>query len=462
MNRNTLLAIAVVLVLIGSLLGWFFTHYEQYSTERNLGFTGKAASNDFYAAELFLAKYDMEVKSYDSILTMKELPGKNDVLFIPTQRFDIGDDRVTDLLEWVKQGGHLVVLARYNQSEDEERKDVLFERLGVRAQRFYSDNPFAELFGGDIDDLESALDDVEDEPSLEDVEDESSSAATPSRANTSSEDHSANNKTDNTTKDKSSTETEGIEQEDKRSEREKFEAKATPLVVKVNDKIKDKKVYFNQKRWMQNESSFETSWSVDGENGAQLLEFNIDDGWVTLLSDINFLTNHYIDKFDHAAFLHTIVHIDDSRRTLWLIRNDDSPSLLALLFTNANSAMIMFLVFITAWLWYASRRFGPVAPNSQAIRRSMSEHITSTGHYQWRNRNRTELLESVQKALHEQIAQTRPLWVKLTDKELAKKLAKVAGLDQARIYKAITAKRVGKELEFSATIQVLSIIRKKL
>ena len=213
---------------------------------------------------------------------------------------------------------------------------------------------------------------------------------------------------------------------------------------------------------MQNESSFETSWTVDGENGAQLLEFKIDDGWVTLLSDIQFLTNRYIDKFDHAAFLHTIVHIDNSKRKLWLIRNDDSPSLLSLLFTNAQSAMVMFLIFIFAWLWYISRRFGPVAPNPQAIRRSMSEHITSTGHYQWRNHNRTELLESVQKAVHEQIAQTRPLWINLSEKELAKKLAKIAGLDQERILKAITAKRVGKELEFSATIEVLSIIRKKL
>jgi len=453
MNRNTLLVAAVLLVLTGSLLGWFFTHYEQYSTERNLGFTGKAASNDFYAAELFLAKYDMTVKSYDSILTMKELPGKDDVLFIPTQRFDIGDDRVTELLDWVKQGGHLVVLARYNQSEDEERKDVLFERLGVRAQRNYSDNPFAELFESDIDDLESALEDAEAEPS---------SDATQSRAETNNEDSSTDIKTDDTVEGELAKNPENSEWKDKRSEREKFEATAIPIVVKVNDKIEDKKVYFNQKKWMQNESSFDTSWTVDGENGAQLLEFKMDDGWVTLLSDINFLTNHYIDKFDHAAFLHTIVHIDDSRRTLWLIRNDDSPSLLALLFANANSAVIMFLVFIAAWLWYASRRFGPIAPDSQAIRRSMSEHITSTGHYQWRNHNRTELLESVQKALHEQIAQTRPLWVNLTEKELAKKLAKVTGLDQDRIYKAIIVKRVGKELEFSATIQVLSIIRKRL
>ena len=453
MNRNSLMLVAVILLLITALLVWFFNNYEQYTTERNLGLTGKAASNEFYAAELFLAKYDMQVKSYDSILTMKELPNTNDVLFIPTQRFDLGDDRVSELMEWVKKGGHLVVLARYSKSEDEESNDVLFERLGVRAQREYSENIFADLFLENIDDIEDVLDEAEQDS----YSDAASGENTDSEADTGDEPLSKNqtDESDNA----SGEETEKV---DKRSEREKFESKVTPVIVKVNDKIEDKKVYFNQNKWMQNESSFDTSWTVDGENGAQLLEFKIDEGWVTLLSDIRFLTNRYIDKFDHAAFLYTIVHIDDSNRKLWILRNDDSPSLFALLVSHAQSAMVMFFIFIFAWLWYVSRRFGPVAPDSQAIRRSMSEHITSSGNYQWRNNNRTELLESVQKALHEQIAQTRPLWVSLSDKKLAIKLAKITNMDRDKILKAISIKQVSKELEFSATIQVLSNIRKKL
>ncbi len=451
MNRSTLLVAAVVLALIASLLWWFFSNYEQYTTEKTLGYSNKAANNDFYAAELFLAKFDMEVRSLDSILAMKEMPSTNDVIFIPTKRFDLGDDRVTELLDWVKAGGHLVVLARYSQSKDEENEDVLFDRLGVRTQRKYSENLFVELFEDQIDEFEQTIEENEEKP--ESGLDEK---------HTDEGDQTSKQEKSDTPDTPNADQRVKQEKDDKLTEREKFESRATPIIVKVNDKIEDKKVYFNQKKWMENESSFDTSWTVDGENGTQLLELKIDDGWITLLSDIRFLTNRYIDKFDHAAFLHTIVHIDDSKRTLWLIRNDDSPSLISLLFTNAQSAMVMFLIFIFAWLWYASRRFGPVAPNPQAIRRSMSEHITSTGHYQWRNHNRRELLESVQKAVLEQIAQTRPLWVNLTEKELAKKLAKIVGIESERILKAITAKQVEKELEFTATIEVLSIIRKKL
>jgi hypothetical protein len=92
----------------------------------------------------------------------------------------------------------------------------------------------------------------------------------------------------------------------------------------------------------------------------------------------------------------------------------------------------------------------------------MSEHIVSTGHFQWRNKNKMELLSSVQKALQEQIVQTRPLWVRLTNKELAAKLAKLANLPVDKVYQAITAKSADKELEFAAIIEVLSTIRKKL
>jgi inorganic pyrophosphatase/exopolyphosphatase len=52
--------------------------------------------------------------------------------------------------------------------------------------------------------------------------------------------------------------------------------------------------------------------------------------------------------------------------------------------------------------------------------------------------------------------------VRLSDKELAEKLAKLAGLEVEKVYKAITSKSVEKELEFAATIEVFSTIRKKL
>lgn len=427
MNRVTLIIVAVVTVFVGSLIGWFLTSYERYEKEVDIGYSGEAATNQFYAAELFLKKYNMEIESLPSILELKEMPDTSDVLFIPTKRYDISTDRVAELMDWVRKGGHLIVLARYESKNDTERKDELFETLGVTSEHEFDIAPIVDLFFGESED---------DEPEAESTLDSNPE----SKLETDSETGEAKNKDGNTGSDK----------------------RNPPLNIQINDKIEDKKVRFIQTKWMKTEGRYETSWEVQGKKGAQLLEFHIDEGWVTLLSGVEFMTNSNLKKEDHAAFLHTLVHINNSDRKLWIIRSDDNPSLLSILYNEQYPVFISFIVFVLFWLWYASRRFGPVAPDPQAVRRSMSEHIVSTGHYQWRSHNRKELLHSVQKALHEQIVQTHPLWVRLSDKERAGKLAKLAGLNEEKVYHAITTTSAERELEFTAIIEVLSKIRKKL
>ncbi len=422
MNRVSLSIVAVLTILVGSLVGWFLTTHERYEKEITIAYSGEAATNPFYAAELFLEKYNMQVESLSSILELKEMPDTNDVLFIPTKRYDIGADRVTELMEWVRKGGHLIVQARYAQKKGVKTKDDLFDELGVTSNHSFDVLPF----------FDKLMDELEDEPN-----DEQTSPAEESDINTDSE-----------------TNDEGSTQENRWGR--------TVITIKVNDQVEDKKVRFFSNWWMENGGRYETSWDVQGEKGAHLLEFNIGKGWVTLLSEIDFITNRHLDKYDHAAFLHTLVHIDNTNRKLWIIRNGDSPSLLSIMSDEYYPVVMSFVAFVLFWLWYASPRFGPMAPNPQAVRRSMSEHIVSTGHFQWRSRNRNELLHSVQKALHEQIAQTRPLWVRLSDKELPVKLAKLAGLNEAKVYTAITSKSVERELEFTSTIEVFSKIRKRL
>lgn len=445
MNRTVLIVVAIVAVFVGSLSWWFFENYEQYDKEVNTNFSGEAAKNPYYAAELFLKKYNMEVKSLPSILELKQMPDTNDVLFIPTKRFDIGADRVAELLEWVRKGGHLIIMARYNRKGDIETKDDLFHELGVTTDHTFDVLP---IFGMLMEGIEEQ---AEKDATEQEAAEQEEQTATDDAITEESAKSSNNEKRDKETK-----------PEKKKSTKGKTKWLRTVLDIHVNEDTENKKVQFWPSKWMVNQDLYEPSWAVKGKNGSHLLEFHIDEGWVTLLSEIDFMTNRHIDKYDHAAFLHTLVHIDNSQRKLWIIRNDDSPSLLAILFDKHLPVAITFIAFVLVWLWYASRRFGPMAPDPTAVRRSMNEHIVSTGHFQWRNRNRTELLHSVQKALHEQIKQTHPLWVRLSDKELAAKLAKLAVLSEARVYRALTAKVVEKELEFSDIIEVFSVIRKKL
>ena len=232
--------------------------------------------------------------------------------------------------------------------------------------------------------------------------------------------------------------------------------------VRVNDKIENKKVEFDKNIWMKATGEKERSWVINGENGSHLLEYQIGDGFITLLSDIRFMENEYIDKYDHASFLYAMVHIDNHKRKLWIIRNDNMPSLLSIIKQKAPLALYLFCTLVLCWLWYSTRRFGPLLQDLKPARRSLREHITSSGFYQWRNNNRSELFLSVKQALIEQIVQVRPLWAKLDEKTLAEKLARISGLDSQSVLSVLQAQIIEKEAEFTQGIEIMSLIRKKL
>ena len=387
MNRASLIALIVIGLLISAGgVYWFHQNYELRTEEENIGFQGEARRNQYLAAERFLEKFDMQIKSMPSILAMKTMPGPNDVLFIPTYRYGLSNEKVDEIFEWVKSGGHLVTLARRPKRHAVQKTDELFERLGVEVKRTLDVSFINELLSIDY----------------------------------------------------------------------------KPIKVHVNDHVEDKQVAFNPAIWMEDKGKQEISWQVTGEKGDHLLEYKMGAGWITLLSDQRFLTNEQIDQHDHASFLYTLVHIDRTERRLWIIRNDNMPSLWLILWEHASQVVLIFGIFLVLWLWHASRRFGPLVPDVGAIRRSMKEHIESSANYQWRSRNSAALLESVRNALYEQIATTRPLWAKLSTADLAQKLAKISQLSEQKVLSALQAESASKELEFTQLMKIFSTIRKKL
>jgi hypothetical protein len=383
MKRQTLLIAVVVLLLLAILVWLFFTVFERRVEEHETGFQGEARQNEYLAAERFLQKYGMQIKSLSTILDLKAMPPSDDVLFIPTARYDLSPEKIQEILSWVKHGGHLITRSRRPFSGKIVKDDTLFDLLGVETHA-----------KKEIDLLDTT------KPSVIDVH--------------------------------------------------------------VNSKIEDKKVEFDMNVWMKDLEKHDISWRVKGENGSQLLEYQIGEGFVTLLSDIGFLKNSRIAKHDHAAFLYTLVHVDNRNRNIWIVRNDDMPSLLSVLRQKAAASLIALAIFLVFWLWYVTRRFGPLQQTEEGLRRSLREHITSTGFFQWRCHNRSTLFLNAKLALQEQIAQSRPLWTKLGEAELAAKLAKIAGVPTEKILAVLQAGKADKENEFTQYIEILSQIRKKL
>lgn len=124
-------------VLLTGLAGWgvhwFLTHHERHSKDIRTGVSPQARRNPFLAAEHFLSRLDIDSKSIsgrDQLLNPPREPG---LLLVNNLGPSLPPEREEDLLNWVRQGGHLVVTP--GQVWDEEKETVgnnLLDALGVR------------------------------------------------------------------------------------------------------------------------------------------------------------------------------------------------------------------------------------------------------------------------------------------------------------------------------------------
>jgi len=124
-------------VLLTGLAGWgvhwFLTHHERHSMDIRTGVSPQARRNPFLAAEHFLSRLDIDSKSIsgrDQLLNPPREPG---LLLVNNLGPSLPPEREEDLLNWVRQGGHLVVTP--GQVWDEEKEtggNNLLDALGVR------------------------------------------------------------------------------------------------------------------------------------------------------------------------------------------------------------------------------------------------------------------------------------------------------------------------------------------
>ena len=138
MSRVGAVLLTVVLAVLASAGGyWFYKNYSLVEEEVDVGFPPAAKLNSLLAAEYFLSANGRTVKSMASL---HELPPPNATLVMIGERYDIGEDRASELLDWVEAGGHLIVEAEEaDPDEPSLRADLLLDPFGIAA--VYTEEP---------------------------------------------------------------------------------------------------------------------------------------------------------------------------------------------------------------------------------------------------------------------------------------------------------------------------------
>jgi len=151
-------------------------------------------------------------------------------------------------------------------------------------------------------------------------------------------------------------------------------------------------------------------WSANRLAHTQILHFGHGHGRVTVVSNLRFVRNWGLARYDHAELFWRLLHLPERAREVLFLR-DSSPGLAAWLVEHAWRVLLALALLVSAWLWALAPRLGPIHPDPETIRRRLLDHLRASGRLLWSQGARIELgqaaLTTALERLHRQYPQLR-------------------------------------------------------
>ena len=442
----------VITILLALLLGGgiyvFLETHEKKEKTIHTGLFGEARKNPLYAGRVFLKRMGIPTETKTSVQGFTGYPSSDTVMVINSKRTTVSAYQTQQLINWVQKGGHVIALAtnkwrfhRSDKSADADEKLNDFQSTTIDSKltdNFYSPDPLQNYMGistgkkAEYDDLSEA-----EQTQLDKIEEQDDSG---------DEDENGGESTENLFK---------IKLSDSSKELAIINSWFHPILVAEE--------YRDQTEIIKLRSS------------NFIVRQKIGSGLVTLVSSLDFIENKQLEKADHAEIFWHLIHginkpIDQPSK-VWLIHSDKMPPLWDLIWRNAWMFILSILFLFIAWLLLATRRFGPAIPKLSKDRRSLTEHISSSGSFYWKHNHKKELLESTRDAVNQKLVLSHPNWNHLNEEQqlsllvqdfkLSKnsELSKNLELNPKEIHRALYAPSIEQADEFTNTIRILETIR---
>ncbi|MGB1310030.1 MAG: DUF4350 domain-containing protein [Leucothrix sp.] len=415
--KKALYAIAA-LAFAAMIIFSFLQNFEYVEKTQWQPLTGEAKTNPLYASQLFLRRMGIPAETLESLQNLTQLPSTNTVIVISESRQTLRPEQFSQLVDWVRRGGHLVIsgiadwntfLATTLPSEDQaEEEPVYYDEPDEAVEPGAGPDPFQDFLNVEM--------------------------------------------RDNIRFDKGEAETIRI----KGSER--------PLALGPD-------YYRAIVPSANNEKNGLEQIAINQQN--VIIRQRVDDGLITLVSDFDFISNYKLATYDHAQIFWQIVRGKAAileqpglRRpdAVWLIHSDETTSLLVLIWKYFWALVITLALLLLVWVLRVSRRFGPLISKASEDRRNLLEHIDASGNYYWKQQGHTALLDSTRSAAQQQLAKRIPGWHALSQQNQSQLLAKRLRLDisEQQLLHTLYGDISHSPHEFTETIKQLEHIRTHL
>lgn len=401
-TRLVLLALLGVVVLVARNIEWV-------EKEVDTGFSGAALKNRFLAAKLFLDRYDIAVEQAQSVTLLDAMPPTGDLIVMTSTRRTLSPSRIDALLDWVADGGRLVLVAVEAEDENEDDGDAaaapILEAVNVRMRFAGSDSEVSAAEASDGDSNWGASSDEDPEPLPRTVGEvlEDALAVTPDSCQQPAD------LTRVTT------------------------AEAGPVGVEF---------------WNDRYLVLGAPAAVTGANndGIQVAIMPWGSGSVVAMTSVALWQNRHIHCHDNA---HLLKMMTNGRKQTWWVFDTEMEPLQTILWNRWPWLVAFAALWLLAWSWHAALRTRAPIPNTPANRRNVLEHIDGVARFYYQQGEHERLLDALRALCH------------LDGAEVARisRLAEQLGETPDRIRWALTGEISGNSQEFTVAVQILQRIK---
>jgi len=341
-------------VLLALVIWGLYSSIEFYDETEQSGWSRKALYNPYLAAQTFMSDSGIGVTDVDTLVKLDQLDSLGTLFFSDANQVQT-PRQLKQLMDWLEVGGNVIYSADSVSHDD----DLLLREFGVEVD--WSETADEAEADGEESSLSETLRDYNRQ-----IE-------------------------------------EGKSREEIAREFGKPEEAPTRIVFDDDD-IGEIEAAFDTSRVLQH-ASFDDdddaglhqpfSWS-SSEYGVHMMQFEVGDGLLTIVSDPGIWTSYHIDAHDHAYLLWLLSSEDGSFAILRSVLHD---SIWVLMKRNASELLIAAGLLIVMMVWHQGNRFGRMLPRDLSRARALGEHFSSVSHYLWHRRKAEYLVAPLRQAV---------------------------------------------------------------
>jgi hypothetical protein len=200
---------------------------------------------------------------------------------------------------------------------------------------------------------------------------------------------------------------------------------------------------------------------ANGTTLYQLVQTAAGAGRVTVLADARAFDNVFLTVMGRAHLLAGLARQPGFEGRVWFPTRFSRASLATVSAPLGWPFVIAIVGALIAWIWASATRFGPVLASESSSRRRLAEHLEATGRWAWRQHLHDELIAHTRRVALDRVFFAHPRWRSLTTSQLQSELAEATELPLKTIEEGFYGSVRPDATRFVAAITLWERIRKQ-